>query len=104
MDGDKISTLPTNNNDKLQEQEQHLLDLILEDKKEQIKEVKQVSLAFKESILGGLLFLILSHPLFDKIIRSTGCNSELTILLLKFVIFTVLYFILQNKFLNVKKM
>lgn len=103
MDGDKISTLPTNDNEKLQDQDQHLLDILLEDKKEQIKEVKIVSGAFKEAILGGLLFLILSHSAFDNIVRMSGCKSELTILILKFAIFVVLYFILQNKFLSVKK-
>ena len=55
MDGDKISTLPTNDNEKLQEQEQHLLDVLLEDKKEQVKDVKKVSYVFKEAILAGLL-------------------------------------------------
>ena len=43
MDGDKISTLPVNDNEKLQDQDQYLLDLLLEDKKEQVKEVKKVS-------------------------------------------------------------
>ena len=103
MDGDKISTLPTNDNEKIQEQDKELLDILLEDKKEQVKEVKKVSLVFKESILGGILFLLLSHSAFDKIVRMTGCKSELTVLLLKFAIFVVLYFILQNKFLNAKK-
>jgi len=103
MDGDKISTLPTNDNEKLQEQEQHLLDVLLEDKKEQVKDVKKVSYVFKEAILAGLLFLVLSHSSFDNIVRLSGCKSELTVLLLKFSIFVVLYFILQNKFLNVPK-
>lgn len=102
MDGDKINSLPIDNNDRLPEQEQQLLDLLLEDKKEQIKEAKTVSLVFKESILGGLLFLVLSHSAFDKLVRITGCKSELTVLLLKFAIFVVLFFVLQNKFL-VKK-
>ena len=43
MDGDKISTLPINDNENLQESEQQLLDILLEDKKEQVKEVKKVS-------------------------------------------------------------
>ena len=103
MDGDKISTLPVNDNEKLQEPEQHLLDVLLEDKKEQVKDVKKVSYAFKEAILAGLLFLVLSHSAFDNVVRLTGCKSELTVLLLKFTIFVVLYFILQNKFLNVTK-
>ena len=100
MDGDKISTLPINDNEKLQEPEQQLLDILLEDKKEQVKEVKKVSYVFKEAILAGLLFLVLSHSAFDNIVRMSGCKSELTVLLLKFAIFVVLYFILQNKFLN----
>lgn len=103
MDGDKISTLPTNDNENLEENEQYLLDILLEDKKEQVKEVKKVSYLFKESILGGVLFIILSHSVFDNIVRLSGCKSESTVLLLKFVIFVVLYFILQNKFLNVTK-
>jgi|UniRef100_A0A6C0I4W7 hypothetical protein len=103
MEGDKISTLPTNENEKLQEPEQHLLDILLQDKKEDIKEIKNVSFAFKEAILGGLLFLLLSHSSFDNIVRMSGCKSELTVLLVKFAIFVILYFILQNKFINVKK-
>ena len=103
MEGDKISTLPTNENEKLQEPEQHLLDILLQDKKEDIKEIKNVSFVFKEAILGGLLFLLLSHSSFDNIVRMSGCKSELTVLLVKFAIFVILYFILQNKFINVKK-
>ena len=103
MEGDKISALPTNENEKLQEPEQHLLDILLQDKKEDIKEIKNVSFAFKEAILGGLLFLLLSHSSFDNIVRMSGCKSELTVLLVKFAIFVILYFILQNKFINVKK-
>lgn len=99
MEGDKISTLPINDNDKLQEQEQHLLDILLEDKKEQIKEVKKISFVFKDAILGGILFLLLSHSFFDNIVRMSGCKSELTVLILKFAIFVILYFILQNKFI-----
>lgn len=103
MEGDKISTLPTNDSDKLQEPEQHLLDILLQDKKEDIKEIKNVSFAFKEAVLGGLLFLLLSHSSFDNIVRMSGCKSELTVLIVKFAIFVVLYFILQNKFINIKK-
>ena len=115
MDGDKISTLPINDNEKIQETEQHLLDILLEDNNtkggnkhnknlpKEIKDVKNVSLAFKEAILGGLLFLLLSHSAFDNLVRMSGCKSELTVLLLKFAIFFVLYFILQNKFFNAKK-
>ena len=117
MDGDKISTLPVNDNEKIQDQEQHLLDILLEDNntkgdkdskdgkniKSDIKDVKNVSLAFKEAILGGLLFLLLSHSAFDNLVRMSGCKSEMTVLLLKFSVFVVLYFILQNKFFNAKK-
>ncbi len=100
MDGDKISSLPTNDNDKLEDSEQHLLDVLLQDKKEQIRDIKKVSYAFKEAILGGLLFLLLSHSVFDNAVRLCGCKSELSVLLLKFFIFVVIYFILQNKFIN----
>lgn len=115
MDGDKISTLPVNDNEKIQDQEQHLLDILLEDNNskggnrdnknlpKEIKDVKNVSLAFKEAILGGLLFLLLSHSAFDNLVRLSGCKSELTVLLLKFAVFVILYFILQNKFFNAKK-
>lgn len=99
MDGDKISALPTNDNEKIKDDDQYLLDILLEDKKEQIKEVKKISFVFKDAILGGILFLLLSHSFFDNIVRMSGCKSELTILILKFVIFVVLYFILQNKFI-----
>jgi hypothetical protein len=103
MDGDKITSLPINDSEKIQEQDQHLLDILLEDKKEQVKEVKKVSLAFKEAFLGGLIFLLLSHSMFDNMVRMSGCKSELTVLLIKFAIFVVIYFILQNKFFNSKK-
>jgi uncharacterized membrane protein len=102
MDGDKIASLPINENEKLPEHDQQLLDILLEDKKEQVKEVKKVSMVFKESILAGLLFLVLSHPFFDSLVRKCGCKSEITVLLLKFAVFVVIFFILQNKFL-VKK-
>ena len=103
MDGDKITSLPVNDSEKIQEQDQHLLDILLEDKKEQVKEVKKVSLVFKEAILGGLLFLLLSHSMFDNVVRMCGCKSELSVLLIKLAIFVVIYFILQNKFFNSKK-
>jgi uncharacterized membrane protein len=98
MDGDRISTLPIDENEKLPENDQQLLDLLLEDKKEELKEAKKVSFVFKESLLGGLLFLVLSHSYFDKLVRTCGCKSELMVLLLKFAIFVVIFFILQNKF------
>jgi|LakMenE01Jun11ns_1017448.scaffolds.fasta_scaffold9742457_2 hypothetical protein len=103
IDGDNIYNLPVNDNDKLQEEDKHLLDMLLEDKKEQVKEVKTVSLAFKEAIIGGILFLVLSHSFFDNLVRMSGCKSEITVLLLKFAVFVVLFFILQNKFLIPKK-
>jgi hypothetical protein len=102
LQGDKLITLPVNNSEKINEQDEQLLNLLLEDKKEQIKEAKKISFVFKESILGGLLFLALSHPFFDNLVRLTGCKSELTILFMKFAVFVILFFILQNKFL-VKK-
>jgi hypothetical protein len=99
MDGDNINSLPINDNEKLPEHDEQLLDILLEDKKQQVKDVKKVSMVFKESILAGLLFLVLSHPLFDKLIRNCGCTSEVTVLLMKFVVFVIIFFILQNKFL-----
>jgi hypothetical protein len=102
MDGDKISTLPVNDNEKLQDQDQYLLDILLEDKKEQVKEVKKVSYVFKQAILGCLLFLLLSHSMFDNLVRMSGFKSELSVLLLKFAI-VIIFLILQNKFINVKK-
>jgi uncharacterized membrane protein len=92
MDGDNINSLPINDNEKLPEHDEQLLDLLLEDKKQQVKDVKKVSMVFKESILAGLLFLVLSHPLFDKLIRKCGCTSEVTVLLMKFV-FLLLFFL-----------
>jgi hypothetical protein len=103
MDGDKISTLPVNDNEKLQDQDQNLLDILLEDKKDQVKDVKKVTMVFKDAILAGLLFLLLSHSSFDNLVRMSGCKSELSILFVKFAIFVVVFIILQNKFLNVKK-
>lgn len=103
MDGDKLSTLPTNDNDKLQDQEQNLLDILLQDKKEPIKDVKKISFVFKEAILGGLLFLVLSHSAFDSIVRMSGCKTEMSVLFLKFSIFVVIFFILQNKFFTDEK-
>lgn len=102
MDGDKLSSLPTNDNEKLQEQEQHLLDILLDDKKQPIEDAKKVSYVFKEAILGGLLFLLLSHSAFDGLVRMSGCKSELTVLMLKFAVFVVIFFILQNKYFNKK--
>ena len=60
-------------------------------------------MVFKDSILAGLLFLLLSHSSFDNLVRMTGCKSELSILFVKFAIFVIIFIILQNKFLNVKK-
>jgi len=102
LQGDKINSLPINDNEKIDEKDEQLLNILLDDKKEQIKEAKKISFVFKESVLGGLLFLVLSHPFFDNLVRLTGCKSELTILFMKFTVFVILFFILQNKFL-VKK-
>jgi len=100
MDGDNINTLPVNDNEKLHNTDEELLDVLLgDDKKEKIKDIKKVSYIFKDSLLGGILFLILSQSYFDKLIR-TFCNTEMSVLLFKFIIFVVLFFILQNKFCN----
>lgn len=96
IDGDTIATLPVTN-DKVNDDDEELLDLLLEDKKEQVKQSKKVAIAFKESLLGGVLFLLLSNSYVDNFIRSK-IQNELYVLLAKFGVFVVLFFIVQNRF------
>ena len=96
IDGDNIANLPASN-EKLDDDDEQLLDLLLEDRKEQVKDTKKVALVFKESLLGGVLFLLLSHSAVDNFIRSK-IKNDLYVLIAKFGVFVILFFLVQNRF------
>lgn len=55
---------------------------------------------FKDSLIGGLLFLILANHNVDKIIHHAGCENPIILWAIKFILFVVLFYILKNRFTN----
>ena len=62
MNGDKISSLPINENEKIHEDDQQLLDILLEDKKEQVKE----EVVKKKNSSKPITYFPLSMAIFKK--------------------------------------
>lgn len=57
----------------------------------------KVAYEFKDSIIGGTLFLMLSSPMSTNIIRSAGCHNEFYIWGIKFLLFVIMFFILKSR-------
>jgi len=91
--GDRIDILPTDETTIPSKSDIDILSSLF--KKE---EVKKVAHEFKHSVIGGVLFLLLSSPMSDKLLQSAGVQNPLYGWGIKFLLFIVLFYILKNRF------
>lgn len=99
--GDKIGNLPTDTKSSMNKSDMNIIsNLFKNDNSSDSIESKSTDKngpnKFKDSIIGGILFVILSSQIVDKTIRSFGCHEAL-ILGVKFLLFIVIYFITKNR-------
>ena len=91
--GDKIDKLPIDDTALTTNSDIEMIGALFQNK----EQVSKISSEFKDPVIGGTLFIIISSHPFDRIVRSTGCNNELYILLIKLLCFIVLFYILKNR-------
>jgi hypothetical protein len=91
--GDKIDKLPIDNTSITTNSDLEMIGALFQNK----EQIKKISFEFKDSIIGGILFIILSSHQFDKLIRSS-CKNELYIMCVKLLTFLILFYILKNRF------
>ena len=58
---------------------------------------KEEASPFKDSVLGGVLFVVLSLPIVDKAIKSFLSHNDFIILGIKFLLFVILFFIMKKR-------
>ena len=64
-----------------------------------VKEVKSVLHGLKDVLLAGLLFIIFSIPVIDKVICGLfkfTTNSQILCIVMKVILFMILLFFIQN--------
>jgi len=91
--GDKIDKLPTDGNSSPSKSDMDIISNLFKNK----EAAGKVAYEFKDSVTGGILFLVLSSPMADKIIRSSGCGNEFYIWGIKFLLFVIIFYILKNR-------
>lgn len=91
--GDKIDKLPTDTNSAPSKSDMDIISNLFKNK----EIAGKVAYEFKDSVVGGILFLALSSPMADKIIRSSGCENEFYIWGIKFLLFVIVFYILKNR-------
>jgi hypothetical protein len=90
--GDKLSDLPITENAPVPKSDLEMVDALFKNR----TQTNKVAYEFKDSIIGGILFLVLSSSPIDKAIRGAGCHSEVGVLVVKFLMFIILFFIVKN--------
>jgi hypothetical protein len=95
--GDDISTLPVNNSIPPTEEELYILKQIFP--KEPVKKSAYTDIAI-ESAFIAVLFLFLYSPAIDKMVYSFGVYKPSVILMMKFIMFIVLYISFRKLYLN----
>jgi hypothetical protein len=91
--GDDIDRLPNDPNSQVNSEDLEIITNIFLNKK-----TKKIAHEFKDSIIGGILFVILANPNIDKIINKAGCTSSIILWTIKFILFIILFYILKNRF------
>lgn len=93
MAGDSIDKLPTDTTTSPSKSDMDIISNLFRNKEVAGKVVYE----FKDSIIGGVLFLALSSPMADKIIRSSGCHNEFYIWGIKFLLFVIIFYVMKNR-------
>jgi hypothetical protein len=99
--GDLLRNLPTDNNNP-NEKELYYINNIFE--KEQ-SNIRKLMIEFKDIVMISLLFLLVSIPYFDSIIKKLYPRAENAsiMLIIKSVLFGLLYYMLKNLYTLRKK-
>lgn len=92
--GDKIDKLPIDNTASSSKSDIEMIGALFQSK----ETVTKVTYEFKDAIVGGVLFAILSSSLFDNMIRSSGCGNNTYVWAIKILVFIILFYILKNRF------
>lgn len=93
---DLLESLPTDQNPLNHYETQFINSLF---KKENHYDIKNIAFELKESIAGGVLFIILSIPYIDDLVKRfipSTTNSLLILLFIKGIIFIALFWIITN--------
>lgn len=91
--GDKISDLPIDKNMELKPTDLEFMHNLFQPKNKEI--IENAFYSFKNSILLGILFLILSSPIVFNMINGLANNKLVTYITL-FVLFVIMSFIIQK--------
>ena len=92
--GDKIDKLPTDTTSSPSKSDMDIISNLFKNK----EIAEKVAYEFKDSIIGGILFLALSSPMADNIIRSSfGCQNEFYIWGIKFLLFVIIFYVMKNR-------
>lgn len=92
--GDRIDKLPTDDTTTVSKSDIDMIGALFQNKEQTSKLTNE----FKDPIIGGLLFVVLSSHPIDKLIRSTGCTNEVYVWSIKLLTFIILFYILKNRF------
>jgi len=93
---DLLESLPTDQNP-LNHYETQFINTLFQ--KENQYDIKNIAFELKESICGGILFICLSIPYIDDLIKKlvpSSTNSLLILIFIKGIIFTGLFWIITN--------
>lgn len=90
--GDEIRELPTDDR-RTNKTDLEMIDSLFKNK----DKVNNFAKQFKDAFIGALLFLVLAYPPLDKMIRSCGCQNEAAVWGIKFILFFLVFFIIQKK-------
>jgi len=99
---DLISSLPMDNNP-LNHDEIHILQTLFKD--ENKYDIKNIFIELKDSVIGGILFGLLSTPQFNKLLERFVPITKTSIIMnisVKVIIFIFLYWIILNLALSRK--
>ena len=92
--GDRIDNLPTDDTTQSSKSDIEMMSTLFKNK----EQVSKVTNELKDTIIAAVLFTILSIKCVDKIIKSTGIQSDIYVFGIKLVIFMFLFYILKNRF------
>jgi hypothetical protein len=100
--GDEIESLPTDANEPIAHMEITNLQKMFKIKgpikhiENEVSSSHPIIIELKTTMIATLLFLLLSHPKFDGMLRSTSLDT-FTIYGIKAVVFASLFFIIKYK-------
>lgn len=103
MAGDSIDKLPTDATSSPSKSDMNIIFNLFKNKDaDENVEVSGVSgvksgYEFKGSVSGGILFLILSSPMVDNIIRYSGIQNVFYIWGIKFLLFVIIFYIMNKR-------